>query len=183
MAQDFRRPYVDALFEVAGSSAAVEKELGPLEAVAAALKAVPELGRTLRNPGLEKTRRAALLDAVAGKAGCGTLSRRFLDILLNNRRLGALGQILAAIHKRLDESADIIVARLATARPLDPALVQEIRALMAARTAKTIRVVPAVEPALLGGFVVTVGSARYDASLARRLERARAALHAVSPVR
>lgn len=183
MAQDFRRPYVDALFEVAGSSAAVEKELAPLEAVAAALDAVPELGRTLRNPGLEKTRRAALLDAVATQAGCGTLGRRLLDILLNNRRLGALSQVLAAIHKRLDERADTLVARLATARPLDPGFAEEIRALVAARTAKTIRVVPAVEPGLLGGFVVTVGSARYDASLARRLEKAREALHAVSPAR
>ncbi len=49
------------------------------------------------------------------------------------------------------------------------------------RTGSTVRVVPSVDPALLGGFVVSVGSARLDASLARRLEKARAALHALAP--
>ena len=183
MAQDFRRPYIDALFEVAGTNAAVAKEVPALEVFAAALRTVPDLEKTLRNPGLERTRRVALLDAVAARAGAGALGSRLLHVLLQNRRLGALGEILAAIHKRLDRDANVLEARLATARPLDPALTEEIRALVEARTAKSIRVVPVVEPALLGGFVVTVGSARYDASLARRLEKAREALHAGSPAR
>jgi len=139
---------------------------------------VPELARTLRNPGLPKARREALLQAVAERAGCGALGRRLRGVVLANRRLTALPDLLAAIRKRLDREGNTLEARVATARPLDPALAEEIRALVGRRTAKGIRLVPVVDPALLGGFVVTVGSARYDASLARRLEKAREALHA-----
>ena len=178
MAAGFTRPYVDALFEVAGGVSNVEKELGPLQAFAAALHAAPELGRTLRNPGLPKARREALLDAVAEKTGCGELGRRLLRVVLQNRRLSALGDLLAAIRKRLDREGNVVEARVATARPLDAALAEEIRALVARRASTGVRLVPVVDPALLGGFVVTVGSARYDASLARRLEKAREALHA-----
>ncbi|HTS02804.1 MAG TPA: ATP synthase F1 subunit delta [Thermoanaerobaculia bacterium] len=179
----FTHPYVDALFEVAGTRAAVERELSGLETFLAALRAVPELGRTLRNPGVPKANRAALLEAVIEKAGCGTLGARLLGVVLQNRRLHVLGDLLAAIRRRLDREANVLEARLATARPLDPALAEEIRALVAGRTGKTIRIVAAVDPALLGGFVVTVGSARYDASLARRLEKAREALHAAPAAR
>ncbi len=178
MGTNFTRPYVDALFDVAGSSAAVEKELAGLEGFAGALRAVPELGKTLRNPGLSRERRQALLAEVAKKTGAGTLGERLLGVVLQNRRLHVLGDLLAAIRKRLDREANAVQAHLATARPIDPALAEEIRALVAARTGKTVRVTSEVDPALLGGFVVTVGSARYDASLARRLEKARAALHA-----
>lgn len=183
MATSFTRPYVDALFEVAGAPAAVAAELDGLERFTAALGLSAELAKTLRNPGLERPRRLALLDAVAGKTGCGPLGRRFLAILLRNRRLGALPDVLAAVRKRLDRDGNVLEARVATARPLDPALAEEIRSLVAARTSKSIRLVPVVEPALLGGFVVTAGSARYDASLARRLEKAREALHAAPAAR
>ena len=52
---------------------------------------------------------------------------------------------------------------------------------VADRTKQNVRLVSKVDPSLLGGFVVSVGSARLDASLARRLEKARAALHALAP--
>lgn len=177
MTAGFTRPYVDALFDVAGTPAAVASELGPLDTFAHTLRAAPELLKTLRNPGLPKDRRTALLEAVAGKAGCGTLGRRLLAVLLQNRRLHALEDVLAAIRKRLDREGNVLEARVATARPLDAALAEQIRTLIGAATSKEIRLVPVVEPALLGGFVVTAGSARYDASLVRRLEKAREALH------
>jgi F-type H+-transporting ATPase subunit delta len=182
MARDFARPYVDAFFEVAGSGEAVEKELGPLEAVEKALLTVPDLSKTLANPGLPRARREALLDAVAGKAAAGTLGRRLLRLLLHNRRLPRISHVIAALHARLDRERNVLEARIATARPLDPALVEELRALVEKRAARRVRVMSVVNPALLGGFVVTAGSARYDASLARRLQKVREAVRALPSV-
>ena len=178
MASSFTRPYVDAFFDVAHAPAAVAGELEGLERFTAAARLSPDLLKTLRNPGIPKSRRLALLDAVAGRTGCGTFGRRLLAVLLQNRRLGALGDVLGALRKRLDREGNTLEARVATARPLDPALAEAIRTLVASRTSKQIRLVSVVEPALLGGFVVTAGSARYDASLVRRLEKAREALRA-----
>jgi F-type H+-transporting ATPase subunit delta len=181
MAERFTRPYVDAFFAVAGSDAAVDAELPALDAVAQALASSPELAKVLANPGIDRPRRKALLDAVAQKVGTGTLASRLLDALLQNRRIHRLPAFLAAVRERLDRERHTLEARVTSARPLDEAVFDALRRMVEGRTGSTVRVVPAVDPSLLGGFVVSVGSARLDASLARRLEKARAALHALAP--
>lgn len=181
MAERFTRPYVDAFFAVAGSAEAVDAELGPLDAVAAAIASNPDLAKVLANPGIEKPRRKALLEAVAQKVAVKTLGGRLLDVLLQNRRVHRLPAFLAAVRERLDRERKTLEARVTSARPLDEAVFEAVRRMVEGRTGSTVRVVPSVDPALLGGFVVSVGSARLDASLARRLEKARAALHALAP--
>jgi len=181
MAERFTRPYVDAFFAVAASAEAVDAELPALAAVAAAIESNPDLAKVLANPGIEKPRRKALLDAVAQKVGIGALGGRLLDVLLQNRRVHRLPAFLAAVRERLDRARRTLEARVTSARPLDAAVFEALRRMVEGRTGSTVRVVPSVDPSLLGGFVVSVGSARLDASLARRLEKARAALHALAP--
>jgi F-type H+-transporting ATPase subunit delta len=172
------RPYVDAFFAVAKDPAA---ELEALEAFRRAYDQTPELGKVLSNPGLERERREALLSAVAERVGVPEIAVRLLNILLRNGRLHTLGDLLAALRARLDRDTHAVEARVVTAQPADPAILEALRALVAARTKQTVRLVSRVDPSLLGGFVVSVGSARLDASLERRLEKARAALHALAP--
>lgn len=181
MAERFTRPYVDAFFAVAGSAEGVDGELEPLAAVARAIASSPELAKVLANPGVEKARRKALLDALAEKAGVRTLGARLLDVLLQNRRVHRLPAFLDAVRERLDRERRVLEARVTSARPLDDAVFDALRRMVEGRTGSNVRLVPSVDPALLGGFVVSVGSARLDASLARRLEKARAALHALAP--
>jgi F-type H+-transporting ATPase subunit delta len=174
----FTRPYVDAFFAIAKDPGA---ELLALEEFRRVFDLAPELGKALSNPGLERGKREAILASVVSRAGVPVLAARLLTILLHNGRLSALGELLAAIRARLDHDTRSVEARIVTAQPADAAVLESLRALVAARTGKTVRLVSAVDPALLGGFVVSVGSARLDASLARRLEKARAALHALAP--
>jgi F-type H+-transporting ATPase subunit delta len=181
MAERFTRPYVDAFFAVAGSADAVDAQLPALDAVARAIESNTDLAKVLGNPGIEKPRRKALLDAVAGKAGVGVLGGRLLDVLLQNRRVHRLPAFLAAVRERLDRERRVLEARVTSARPLDETVFEALRRMVEGRTGSTVRVAASVDPALLGGFVVSVGSARLDASLARRLEKARAALHALAP--
>lgn len=181
MAERFTRPYVDAFFAVALSADAVDAQLPALDAVAQAIDENPDLAKVLANPGIERTRRKAVLDAVAQQAGVGVLGARLLDVLLQNRRVHRLPAFLAAVRERLDRERRILEARVTSARPLDEAVFETLKRMVEGRTGANVRVVPSVDPALLGGFVVSVGSARLDASLARRLEKARAALHALAP--
>lgn len=181
MAASFTRSYVDGLFSVAGSAEAVEALLPSLEAFGAALGASEELRKVLVNPGLDRAKRRALFDAVARRAGVTGLAERLLSVVNKNRGIGALPAVLAAIRERLDEERRIVEARVTSARPVAPSVTDTVRRLVEARTKKTARVIARVDPSLLGGFVVIVGSTRIDASLSRRLEKARAALHSLPP--
>ncbi|HMA28412.1 MAG TPA: ATP synthase F1 subunit delta [Thermoanaerobaculia bacterium] len=178
MSAQFTRPYVDAFFAVAKDPAG---ELAALEAFQHAYDSAPELGKVLSNPGLEREKREELLLAVAARVGVPEIAGRLLVILLHNGRLHALPDLLSAFRGRLDKDTRAVEARIFTAQPADAAVLEALRTLVADRTKQSVRIVSKVDPSLLGGFVVSVGSARLDASLERRLEKARAALHALAP--
>ena len=170
------RPYVEALFSVAGSADAVEKLLPALDAVAAALAGSDELRSTLRNPGIPRRTRRSLLEEVARQAGGDLLVQRFLVVLHDNGRLGDLGALLKAARRRIDEDRHVVEASVRSAVPLPPGAADALRSALARRLKSEVRLVASVDPALLGGFVAQVGSSVYDASLSRRLERAKETL-------
>ena len=172
------RPYVDAFFAVAKDPGT---ELVALETFQKAYDAAPELGKVLSNPGLEREKREAILVAVAAHIGVPEIAGRLLNILLHNGRLHILHDLLAALRARLDKETKAVEARIVTAQTADAAVLEALRALVADRTKQSVRIVSKVDASLLGGFVVSVGSVRLDASLERRLQKARAALHALAP--
>lgn len=177
MAAGFTRPYVDALLSVAGSTQAVEALLPDLDGFARALGAAPDLREVLRNPAVDRATKSALLGAVATRLATGPLATRLLEVLLANRRLPRLGDVIAAIRERLDREQNVMEARVRSARPLGDEEAETLRRALEERTRRTVRLVSQVEPSLLGGFVVRIGSEVYDASLDTRLRRVQAAFH------
>lgn len=177
MAAGFTKPYVDALLAVAGSAEAASALLPDLDAFARTLGASPELREVLRNPSVERARRAELLGAITAKAATAPLAARFLSVLLANRRIAHVSEVIAAVRERLDRDRNVVEARVQAARPLADAEADEIRKALEGRTRRTVRLRTETDPALLGGFVVRIGSEVYDASLATRLARVRAAIH------
>jgi F0F1-type ATP synthase delta subunit len=103
MSARFTRPYVDAFFAVAEDPAL---ELAALDAFRDAFNRAPELVKVLENPGLDRQKREALLASVAARVGVPEVGSRLLRILLVNRRLRFLGELLAAIRARLDASLE-----------------------------------------------------------------------------
>src|SRR5512141_1579173 len=97
----FTKPYVDALFAVAGSSDAVEKMLPGLESFGRTLDGSAELKAVLRNPGIDRERKNALLAAITAREGIDGLGTRLLTTLLGNRRLLSRAEVLAAARERL----------------------------------------------------------------------------------
>jgi F-type H+-transporting ATPase subunit delta len=181
MAARFTRPYVDALFEVAGSAEAVEALLPGLEGFAATLRDSAELRAVLSNPGVERDRKNALVSAVASRVGMNGLGTRLLTTLLHNGRLLRVAEVAGAARERLDKDRRIVEARVTSAAPLAGGDTARIKGALEAKTSRSVRLVEDVDPALLGGFVVKMGSEVYDASLKQRLERARRALHGAEP--
>lgn len=177
MAASFTRPYVDALLAVAGSPGAAGALLSDLDAFARALETSPELREVFRNPSVERARKAELLGAITAKGAMAPLAVRFLSVLLANRRIAHLSEVIAAVRERLDRDRNVVEARVQAARPLADAEADEIRKALEGRTRRTVRLRTETDPGLLGGFVVRIGSEVYDASLSTRLARVRAAIH------
>lgn len=175
----FIKPYVDALFAV-GGTAGVEPLVPELEAFARMLGASAELREVLQHPGLDRKKKDELVEALAKKAGLGTLATRLVHVLSANRRLIHLADVLAAVRARLDRESNVVEARLRTAAALGAPETEALVHVLETRTKKKVRLLSTTEPALLGGFVVRIGSEVYDASLATRLARVRAALHAAT---
>lgn len=180
MPASFTKPYVDALRAVGGTAEAVEALLPALSDFAALLHASQELRDVLADPGVERGRKRAVLAAVAEKSGVPPLGRRLLEVLLSNRRLLRLDDVLAALRRRLDEERRLVGASVTSAVPLPDAARTALEAALAARTRRSIRLTTKVDPGLLGGFVVRIGSEVLDASLSHRLRKARHTLLAAA---
>lgn len=176
----FARPYVDALFEVAGSPDAVEALLEPLDAVSRAIAGSEELRAFLKNPGVGRKEKRAVVDSLALSAAAPELAARLLRALLDRGRVLRVEAVLGAIRTRLDRERGIVEAAVRTAAPLSTEAEKGIREALEARVGTRVRLRTELDPSLLSGFVVRLASEVFDASLSRRLERARKALESAS---
>lgn len=180
MAASFTKPYVDALRAVGGTAEAVEALLPPLTGFSDLLRGSEELRDTLTDPAVERGRRRAVLSAVAERAGVPPLARRLLEVLLANRRILRLDEVLAALRRRLDDERRLVGATVTSAAPLPDDVRAALERTLAERTQRSVRLAAQVDPGLLGGFVVRIGSEVWDASLSHRLRKARQTLLAAA---
>ena len=176
----FARPYVDALFEVAGTLDAVEALLPGLDTVARALESSEELRLFVTNPGIGRKEKAALLSSLARAAKAPELAGRLLQALLDRGRFLKLAFVLEAIREQLDVERGVVQAMVRSSSPLGADAEKGIREALEARTGTRVRLLTELDPSLLSGFVVRLGSEVFDASLSRRLTRARKALENAS---
>ena len=145
-----------------------------LEQVVTAAAEVPELRELLRNPQLDPRARAAALEDVL--AGGDELLRNFLLLLVDKGRIGQLEVIAEEFERLVAEQEGVLSAELTTAVELSDD--DERRLLQQIETASGRKVVATrhVDPGLIGGIVLQVGSHRLDASVRGRLDRLRRAL-------
>ncbi len=176
----FARPYVDALFDVAGSPDAAEALLPSLDTVARALDGSEELRAFATNPAVGRKDKRELVAALAAGANAPELAARLLQALLDRGRFLALPAVLEAIRSRLDEERGVVEATVRSVAPLGADAENGIREALEERTGTRVRLRTELDPSLLSGFVVRLGSEVFDASLSRRLARARKALEGAS---
>jgi F-type H+-transporting ATPase subunit delta len=145
----------------------------------AMLKESGDLTRLLRSPVLSREEQAQAVGAIAERAGLSALTRDFLAVVARNRRLFAVPAMIEAYLAKLAERRGEITAEVTVAQPLNEArtsaLTEQLRRAVGARVAVDIR----VDPALLGGMTVKVGSRMVDASLKSRLQRLQLAMKGI----
>jgi F-type H+-transporting ATPase subunit delta len=171
--------YATALFELAEEGKALDKVEADLAAVERLTAESPELRQVLRSPIVSRERQAAAVTALAGPAGIGDIVARFLGVLAQNRRLFALPAITAAYRSRLAAARGEVTAEVTSAVPLDEAQLEAVKASVSRYAGKAVSLTADVDPSLLGGLVVRIGSRMIDASLKTKLQQLELAMRGV----
>lgn len=168
--------YAMALFELADERHALDAVAGDLRELRAMLHESADLARLIRSPVLSRGEQAQAVGAIAERAGLSALTRDFLAVVAHNRRLFAVPAMIDAYLATLAERRGEVTAEVTVAQPLNEgrtaALNEQLRRAVGARVTVEIR----VNPALLGGMTVKVGSRMVDASLSSRLQRLQLAM-------
>lgn len=161
--------YASALFELAcdnGADASVEADL---EALGAALSGSADLAALIRNPQIGREAAARAMDGVAGVLGLGSITRNFLGVLSANGRLAVLPDIIRAFAAIAAAQRGEVTAEVTSAHPLSDDQLHALALKLNAREGKFIKIKATVDPEILGGLVVRIGSQQIDGSIRTRL--------------
>ncbi|ADM09112.1 ATP synthase F1, delta subunit [Parvularcula bermudensis HTCC2503] len=163
--------YSEALFDLAlenGELDAVERDLLSLEK---ALANSEDLRRLIKSPVFDNDTKQAGLVAVLERAAASRTVLNFARLLSANGRASALPGIIAAFNRRLAKHRGRVAAEAISAKPLTDEQERDLRSRLEAAVGKTVELSTQVDPSLLGGLIVKVGSRMIDSSLRTKLNR------------
>ncbi len=161
--------YATALFDLARESAAIPAVSASLGTLKAALAESADLVALTASPLLSRDAAAKGIAGVAAHLKLDALSQKFLGVLAANRRLDQLGPVIAAFEALAANHRGEASADVTSAHPLEKAQVAALTAKLKARVGRDVAVNLKVDPSLLGGLVVKIGSQMIDSSIKTRL--------------
>jgi F-type H+-transporting ATPase subunit delta len=173
-----QRMYARALFEAAREAGRVDEVAADLGALAAAMDEVPELGAFLRNPQIEPDGKASVLAELA--SGADELVGNFVRLVAEKGRAGEIPEISRELDALVAQAQNRLAVELTTAYELSEKEMGSIVATIEKASGRTVEATRAVDPSLIGGMVLQIGSHRADGSVRGRLERLRHELAATT---
>ncbi len=171
--------YASSLFELAqqaNSVAKVESDLNDFEAM---LKDSADLSRLINSPVFSSDEQAKAIDAIVVKAKIAGLAGNFLRVVAKNRRLFAVPGMIQAFRRIAAEHRGETAAEVTSAHALTAAQQTELKAALKSVAGKDVAITITVDPSLLGGLIVKMGSRQIDTSLKTKLNSLKLALKEV----
>jgi len=171
------RRYALALFEAARTRGLEEKAGADMQSVRALVTSEPSFVAFLESPEVRDHQKDALIEAVLGPK-IELLVARFLRIVVAHKRGGLLGQMTIAYADILEAHRGLLRVQVKTAKALDAAMSEKLRAALAKRTGRDVVLETEVDPSILGGVVARVRDRILDGSARRQLDEIRDAMSA-----
>ena len=169
--------YANALFELALDDKAVDAVKQDLEQFDALVAGSPDLNRLVRSPVFGADEQLRALAAILDKAGIKGLAANFLRVITTNRRLFAVRDMIRAYRVLAARHKGEVTAEVTVAEPLSDKNLDALRdALKSVTGGKEIDFDVKVEPAIIGGLIVKVGSRMVDSSLRTKLNAIKIAM-------
>ena len=161
--------YASALFEIADDRRVLDDTARDLETLKRLLASSAELRDALRSPVFEGAQQGHAIVEIAKSSGVSQIVLNFLGVLARNRRLFALESIADAFLAELASRRGEMTVDVTSAQPLTPDQAQRLTDKLNHTLAAKVRLVAKVDPGLLGGLVVKIGSKLIDSSIRTKL--------------
>jgi F-type H+-transporting ATPase subunit delta len=161
--------YAAALYELASEGKAVGAVEADLEALGAAVAESAELAALIRNPRIGRDAAAKAMETIGKVLKVSPLTAKFLGVLAANRRLAALPDVVRAFAAIAAAARGEVKAEVTSAHPLSPAQLKTLGDKLKAREGKDVKLTATVDPEILGGLIVRIGSTQIDSSIRTRL--------------
>jgi len=173
--------YAGALYDLAVEAKATDAVLADLTALKSLIAENKELASVVSSPVYSRTDQMKGMIAVLEKAGANSLTVKFVGAVAENGRLFALPQIIAAFIREVARRNGQISAEVVSAVALDAKRQKAVEATVSALAgSKNISLEMRVDPALMGGLIVRIGSRLFDTSVKTKLNRLEAAMKGVA---
>lgn len=171
--------YAAALYGLADERKALDQVAEDLRAVQAMLTESEDFRRLVSSPILSREDQKKGLAAISEKAGLSDLTSNFLGLVAQNRRLFALRDMISAYLQRLAAARGEVSAEVVSAKKLTASQTTALQAALKQVVGKDVAVEAKVDPAILGGLIVKVGSRMVDSSVRSKLQRLQLAMKGV----
>lgn len=168
--------YAKAVFELAQEQNATDALERDFSALKAMVVESPDLARLVSAPVFSRDDQVKGMQAVLSAMQASELTKRTVAVLAEKRRLFALRDIINAFEAMLARQRGEVSAAVTSAHPLSDAQVDELKAILRSKLGREARLETKVDPSLLGGLVVKVGSRMIDSSLRTKLDGLRLAM-------
>ena len=163
--------YASALFDLARDQKQIEAVSNSLDGLNQALVDSKDLGELVASPLVSRENAGKAFDAIAPQLQLDPLTANFLGVLARNGRKGQLQQIIRSFRRLASEHRGETTAEVVTARPLNDDQLTQLRQQLRTRAGRDVNLDLTVDPNILGGMVVKLGSQQIDASIRTKLNR------------
>ncbi len=161
--------YATALFELARDEKSIDAVKADLDKFDALLAESADLKRLVRSPVFSAEVQMRALDAVLAKGGMTGTSAKFLRVLTANRRLFAVADVIRAFRALVANFKGEATAEVTVAEQLNDKNLDALKAALKSVTGKDVALNVKVDPSIIGGLVVKLGSRMVDSSLRTKL--------------
>ncbi len=161
--------YASALFELARDDSALEAVEADLVAFRSLLNESADLRRLVSSPVFSAEDQERAIGAVTDKAGITGIVGNLVRLVARNRRLFTLPDIVTGFQALLADHRGEVTADVTSARSLSDAQTTALKAALKASLGKDVTIHSRVDPAILGGLIVKVGSTMIDSSIKTKL--------------
>jgi len=168
--------YALAIFQLAQEERSVEAVAADFTTLKQLMAESQVLTRLIRAPVFSREEQAAGMNGVLNRMEAAPLTRRFILLLASKRRLFALADIIRAYASLVAKQKGEMSAQVTSARPLSDDETAELKSVLKSKTSKDVALETRVDPSLLGGLIVKVGSRMIDSSLRTKLNGLRTAM-------
>jgi F-type H+-transporting ATPase subunit delta len=168
--------YASALFELAREQRALPQVEADLGKFAKLLDDSADLRRLVLSPVFSSEEQGKAITSILAKAGIGGLAGNFIRLLAKNRRLFAAADMIKSFRAIAARERGEVSAEVASAHPLTEAQVAALKDSLKSSVGKDVSLAMKVDPSLLGGLVVKIGSRMIDSSLKTKLASLKVAM-------